>query len=115
LAVDDESVDAVVCTIVLCSVRDLSATLGEIRRVLRPGGRFVFMEHVAAPRGTGLRRVQRLLRPVWQFLADGCTPDRETDAAIRAAGFSHVEIERFRLPREVSVLAGPHIAGEAVR
>jgi len=55
----DNSVDAVVSTLVLCSVKDVSGALQEILRVLRPGGRFVFIEHVAAPPGTWLRRLPR--------------------------------------------------------
>src|SRR5690606_22821288 len=63
LAADDASMDAVVSTLVLCSVRDVRASLAEIRRVLRPGGRYVFIEHVAAPAGSGLRRWQNWLQP----------------------------------------------------
>ena len=50
--------------------------------MLRPGGRFVFIEHVAAPHGTGLHFVQRALRPVWRAFSDGCHPDRDTGRAI---------------------------------
>jgi SAM-dependent methyltransferase len=106
----DRSVDAVVASLVLCSVRDPEATLREVRRVLRPGGRFVFVEHVAAPRGTGLRLVQRALRPLWGALADGCHPDRETGRLIEAAGFASVDLREFRLPVPIM---GPHIAGVA--
>jgi SAM-dependent methyltransferase len=112
LPVADGSVDAVVASLVLCSVRDPEATLREVRRVLRPGGRFVFVEHVAAPQGTGLRAVQRALRPVWAALADGCHPDRDTGRLIEAAGFADVDLRRFRLPVPIM---GPHIAGMARR
>lgn len=110
LPVPDASVDAVVGTLVLCSVADPEAALGEIRRVLRPGGRFIFIEHVAAPRGSRLRRVQQAIRPAWRFAADGCHPDRETRAAIEDAGFAAVRLEHFRAP---VVVVGPHIAGVA--
>ena len=106
----DASVDAVVSTLVLCTVPDVPGALAEARRVLRPGGRFVFVEHVVAPEGTRTRAAQRLVRPVWPLLADGCHPDRDTERAIRAAGFAHVELERFRAP--VPVIA-PHVAGVA--
>jgi SAM-dependent methyltransferase len=107
---DDRSVDFVVGTLVLCSVDDPRATLREIARVLRPGGQYLFIEHVAAPRGTRLRRVQDLLQPPWTFVADGCHPNRETWAAIEGAGFAHVSYERFSTP---VFPVGPHIAGAA--
>jgi SAM-dependent methyltransferase len=111
LPVDDQSVDVVVSTLVLCSVRDLKATLAEIRRVLRPGGKFVFIEHVAAPAGSRLRRLQNGVRPLWSFLADGCQVNRELWRHIEDAGFRHVEIEHFNLDIPI---AKPHIAGIAV-
>lgn len=104
--------DAVVSTLVLCGVPDQGAVLAEILRVLKPGGRFVFLEHVAAEPGTATRRRQRLVRPVWSLLADGCRPDRETWRAIESAGFARVDYERFRLPLPI---AGPHIAGIATK
>lgn len=108
----DASVDAVVSTLVLCSVADQARALAEVRRVLKPGGRFVFLEHVAAPRGSWLRRAQRAVRPVWRLLGDGCFPDRETWHAIGQAGFTEVRLDRFHLP--VPIMA-PHIGGWAVR
>lgn len=112
LPAEDASVDAVVSTLVLCTVPDPVATVGEIVRVLKPGGRFVFIEHVAAPPHTGLRRLQRWVRPLWRRMADGCHPDRETGRTIGQAGFSHVELERFSLP--VGIVK-PHIAGVAFK
>ena|SRR5579859_6225159 len=112
LDVADNSIDAVVGTLVLCSVPDQQHVLQEIRRVLKPGGRFVFIEHVAARRETGLRRRQQFVRPLWSLLADGCHPDRETWAAIDNAGFSDVQLEHFRIPMPI---VGPHIAGYAVK
>ncbi len=108
----DASADSVVGTLVLCSVSDVAAALTEVLRVLRPGGRFVFLEHVAAPPGTWTRRAQRLLRPLWRVAGDGCRPDQDTAALIAGAGFSDVRFERFRAPLPV---VGPHIAGIAVR
>ena len=109
----DASADAVVSTLVLCSVPDVEAVLQEILRVLRPGGRFVFVEHVAAPRGTARRRLQRAVRPVWGAVADGCRPDRETEAAVRRAGFAAVHVERFEGPAPGVVR--PHVAGYALK
>ena len=107
--------DAVVATLVLCSVGDVRAALSEVQRLLRPGGRFVFLEHVAAPAGTGLRRAQRAVRPLWAALADGCHPDRETWTAIESAGFSGLRYDRFRIdvPPPLAFLS-PAIAGSAI-
>jgi ubiquinone/menaquinone biosynthesis C-methylase UbiE len=112
LPVEDESIDAVVSTLVLCSVADQEQTLAEIRRVLRPGGIFLFVEHVAAPAGSWLRRVQDALRPGWQIFGDGCQPNRETWRVIAQAGFEQVRIEHFDLPLPI---IRPHIAGSAAK
>ena len=108
----DGSADAVVSTLVLCSVPDLRGALAEIVRVLKPGGRFVFIEHVAAEPGTRLRKWQHRLRPWFHFLADGCNPDRETRRAIESAGFAEVCIEHFDGPVPI---VRPHIAGVAIK
>jgi ubiquinone/menaquinone biosynthesis C-methylase UbiE len=109
----ESSADAVVSTLVLCSVGDQARALQEIVRVLKPGGRFVFIEHVAAPQGTMMRRVQRGMRPVMKSLADGCNPDRETWAAIEQASFSSAEIEHYSLGGFSFV--APHISGVAIK
>lgn len=105
------SADVVLSTLVLCSVDDVAAALAEVRRLLRPGGRFVFVEHVAAEPGTWLRSLQRGVAPAWGCLADGCHPDRDTLAEIERAGFSRVEAEAFDVP---AMLVRPHVAGYAV-
>jgi len=112
LELEDESVDAVISTHVLCTVSDPERALREILRVLVPGGRFLFIEHVAAPRGTRLRRWQQRLCPLWKRLADGCHPDRETDRIIEAAGFERVFVHRLSLPFP---LVAPHIIGTAIK
>jgi ubiquinone/menaquinone biosynthesis C-methylase UbiE len=112
LPVEDASVDAVITSHVLCSVTDQSQVLREVLRVLRPGGRFAFVEHVAAPADSRLRFWQGVINPPWRFIGDGCNLNRETWAAIEMAGFSQVEIEHLSLPYFV---AAPHIAGQAVK
>jgi SAM-dependent methyltransferase len=107
----DRIADAVIATLVLCSVADPSAVLREVRRLLRPGGTFYFFEHVAAPAGSVLRGIQRMVRPAWKLLTDNCHPDRETEDLIRRAGFGDVGVERFVLS---VALVAPHIAGRAV-
>jgi len=106
----DDSADTVISTLVLCSVADQRAALKEVLRVLRPGGRFLFVEHVVAPEGSSLWFAQRALRRPWGWIADGCRPDCDTGAAIRSAGFSHVDIEPFSVH---AGLVSPHIAGTA--
>jgi SAM-dependent methyltransferase len=81
----DNSFDSLHIGLVLCSVDDVAATLGEIRRVLAPGGRLVVLEHV---RGDGaMGRFQDLIAKPWSWLAGGCKPNRRTIDAIAAAGF----------------------------
>lgn len=108
----DASADAVISTLVMCSVTDQARALAEIKRILKPGGVFAFIEHVAAPSGTGLRTLQRVIKPLWKLVADGCNPDRDTARAIEAAGFSDVSIRALRTPVWV---VSPHIAGTAIR
>ncbi|NGN65830.1 class I SAM-dependent methyltransferase [Streptomyces sp. A7024] len=77
------AVDAVLATTVLCSVRDQAQVLAEIARVLRPGGRLVLAEHVAAPPGSVARAAQRVARPWTRLFDHGCDPVRDTAAAVR--------------------------------
>ncbi|MGH3705240.1 MAG: class I SAM-dependent methyltransferase [Agromyces sp.] len=83
----DASVDEVICSLVLCTVPDPDAVLREVRRVLRPGGRFRFVEHVAAPPRSVRSRVQRALRGAWGWTFEGCDLHRDTGAVIERAGF----------------------------
>jgi SAM-dependent methyltransferase len=96
--VPSESVDMVFASLVLCSVASQEQVLGEVRRVLRPGGRFACVEHVAAPPGTAARRAQRLLARPWKWMFEGCDLCRDTGAALRGAGFSAVDVRPFVLP-----------------
>ncbi len=114
LPLEDASADAVVSTLVLCSVFDLDRVLAEAHRVLRPGGRFVFLEHVAAPRGSWTRRFQHWVKPVWRYLGDGCCPDREIERHIEQAGFACLEIEHRYIHAGLPLI-GRHIAGKATR
>jgi len=111
---EDDAVDAAVCTLVLCTVPDPARMIGEVRRVLKPGGRFFFIEHVAAESGTLLRRMQDLLFGPWRYIFEGCHTNRETGTLLEEAGFSHVEIERFRAKKMPPVIV-PQIAGVATK
>ncbi|KAI4328464.1 hypothetical protein L6164_020817 [Bauhinia variegata] len=111
IPLQDASVDAVVGTLVLCSVKDIEMTLKEMKRVLRPGGLYAFVEHVAAKDGTLLRFVQRVLDPLQQILSDGCHLCRQTGKSISSAGFSSVELNTASL--STAAFVNPHVYGIA--
>ncbi|HET9451964.1 MAG TPA: class I SAM-dependent methyltransferase [Aggregicoccus sp.] len=111
LPLPDASADAVVSTLVLCTVRDVPRTLAEVRRVLKPAGRLVLFEHVASTGGWG--RVQRLMDPVQHFCARGCHLTRDTRAALRAAGFDTGALVDTHVPGAPPRLL-PAIAGSAL-
>jgi SAM-dependent methyltransferase len=110
LGMVDQCSDVVVATAVLCSVDDPIRALAGIRRILKPSGRFVFVEHVAAERGTSLRMAQKMVQPFWTCIADGCHPTRDIGKATFEAGFRTVILDDFRLP--IGPCA-PHVAGVA--
>ena len=114
IAADDASFDYVVSSLVCCSVTDLSYCLREIKRVLRPGGGLVFMEHVAAAEGTSRRRWQNALTPLWKTLMGNCHLNRETEHAIVAAGFAIVEIEKESMRKALPIVR-PTIRGIATK
>lgn len=105
----DNTFDSVHIGLVLCSVGDVAATLGEIRRVLVPGGRLVVLEHVRGEGATG--RLQDLVAGPWSWLAAGCHPNRRTVDAIAAAGFDTTALRRIRTP--VPFPCKPHLHGFA--
>jgi len=93
LPVADRCVDSVVTTWTLCSIPDARAALAEMRRVLRPGGRLVFIEHGRAP-DPSVRRWQDRLTPLWARVAGGCHLNRPIDALLEAAGFQPITLDR---------------------
>jgi ubiquinone/menaquinone biosynthesis C-methylase UbiE len=82
----DASFDDIVCTFTLCTIPDVPAALGEMRRVLKPGGRLLFCEHGLAP-DLPVVRWQKRLTPLWKPLTGGCHLDRDIPALIEAGGF----------------------------
>jgi len=109
---DNESFDYVVSSLVCCSVTDLNACLREIRRVLRPGGGFIFLEHVAAADGSSRRRWQNIINPVWKTFMGNCHLNRETESAIVSEGFDIVQIDRESMRNAPSIVR-PTIRGIA--
>lgn len=101
----DASFDTVVATLVLCTVGDQSRSLTELRRVLKPGGTFRFIEHVRAE-GEPLGGLQDLLTPLWRRIGAGCHLNRRTERRIAQAGFTIVEARRRRLPAGIPLIAG---------
>ncbi len=110
----DESFDVVVSTLVLCSVPDQGVALAEIRRVLRPGGRLVYLEHIAAIENPKRHRWQRRVEPIWKRVAGNCHMTRTTDQAIPAAGFELVEARRESI-RQMSPLLRVSTRGVATK
>lgn len=112
LAFADGSFDAVVCSLVLCSVRDQKAALAEIARVLKPGGRLVFLEHVAADGKPDRLKWQGRIEPVWKQLMGNCHLTRRTEAAIAAAGLDIESIQRESIRKALPIVR-PSIRGVA--
>lgn len=113
IPLDNDSVDAVLGTLVLCSVRDQRQALEEIARVLRPGGVFVFTEHVAAARRSLLFGFQRLAAPFTRRFDRGCDPARDTVSSIRRSPLRIVELHEFTMPFAFG-LTIPLVTGRAV-
>ncbi|ACG74194.1 Methyltransferase type 11 [Anaeromyxobacter sp. K] len=114
LPLPDRSVDAVISSLVLCTVPDPARALAEIRRVLRADGRFWCLEHVAAPVGSRVARLQQLVQRPWRWLFEGCDTRRDVAGFLHAAGFAAVEITPFTL-RTAFLPIRSQIAAVAVR
>jgi ubiquinone/menaquinone biosynthesis C-methylase UbiE len=105
LPFEDSSFDAVVSTLVLCTVRNVARSLTEVRRVLKPEGTFRFMEHVRND-GSFMGTIQDWITPVWKWLAAGCRANRRTQAHVEAAGFHIEQLWRLSVPPGQRLIVG---------
>ncbi|HEX5928527.1 MAG TPA: class I SAM-dependent methyltransferase [Solirubrobacterales bacterium] len=112
LPFEDGSFDTAVVTLVLCTVPDPQAALAEVARVLKPGGRLLFLEHVRSEE-PGLARWQDRLERPWRFLGDGCHCNRDTVATIAASPLTLGDVEHEKLPKAVPIVE-PLVRGSAV-
>lgn len=113
IPLQDKSVDTAVVTYTLCSVADPSRALGEVRRVLKPGGRVLFLEH-GLSEDSAVARWQDRLNPIWRRLAVGCNLNRPVAHLLQQAGFRIAELTEFYMPRTPRPV-GYHYRGTAIR
>jgi SAM-dependent methyltransferase len=106
----DASAEAVISSLVLCTVHDPTAVLAEIKRILVPNGRYSFAEHVVAKRRTPTRWLQRILRRPWAWTFEGCSCERDLTSQITSAGFASADINPYRI-HSPFVPFNTHIAG----
>ena len=98
LPFENETFDCVVSTWTLCSIPEVGRALGEVYRVLRPGGRFVFLEHGLSA-DPGVRNWQRRLNPIQRCLGDGCRLDLDVPALVGSQPFADIQVDRFEMER----------------
>lgn len=118
LGAEDNHFDFVISTGVLCSVKGVDKVLSEIHRVLKPGGKFLFIEHVIDTENRFRSMFQKAAPfTLWRYVSDGCDPGRDTAAAIRRAGFSDISMDEYEQEGAgaISALTRPHISGCAVK
>jgi ubiquinone/menaquinone biosynthesis C-methylase UbiE len=112
IPVPDDTFDTAVATLVLCTVPDPVAAVAELARVVKPGGRLLFIEHVRADDPGSARWQDRLEKP-WRFMADGCYCNRDTAATLAASAFRVESVEHGVFPKSLPIVR-PLIHGSAV-
>jgi ubiquinone/menaquinone biosynthesis C-methylase UbiE len=115
LPFEDASFDTVVSGLVMCTVSDPERSIGEVARVLRPGGRFLFLEHVRAEEGSTRGRWQDRLERPWGVFAGGCHPNRRTVATVERSPLELERVEMREFPTLSAALVRPLAVGVAVR
>ena len=97
IPLDDNSADMAVMTYTLCSIPDSQAAMAEIRRILKPGGRLIYIEHGRAPDESVLRWQNRL-NPVWKVFSGGCNLNRPVPEILGQSGFRSADMQTMYLP-----------------
>ena len=97
LPMPDKTFDTVVSTWTLCSIADVEKALAEVHRVLKPGGRFIFLEHGLSP-DKSVRRWQNRLNGLQKIVADGCHLNRDMHELVAGTGFNNLDVENFYFP-----------------
>ena len=114
IPLDDDSADTVLLTYTLCTIPDFKKALGQMRRVLKPGGRLLFSEHGAAP-DEGVRRWQERINPIWKRIAGGCHINREIPRLIEEAGFKVEDLDTMYLPNTPKIAAFQYWGSATIR
>uniref|UniRef100_A0A8C5M026 Methyltransferase type 11 domain-containing protein n=1 Tax=Leptobrachium leishanense TaxID=445787 RepID=A0A8C5M026_9ANUR len=113
--VADASMDVVVCTLLACSLPDTPKMLEEVRRVLKPGGAFYFLEHVASTDDSSfISYLQKILNPTWSLCLDGCNLRKTTWKDLEQAKFSDLKLRHIQAPNVLMPIT-PHIVGYAIK
>jgi len=110
----DNSCDFVVCTLVLCTVDDPGQCIVQIKRILKPSGAFVFIEHVKARKNTILELLQNLAYKPWHWFFEGCSTNRDTKFLLESGGFSSLDLEEYNLYSPFIPII-PQIRGKAIK
>ncbi|AOY87664.1 phospholipid methyltransferase [Marinobacter salinus] len=113
IPLDNESVDTVLLTFTLCTIPDWHTALEQMKRVLKPGGELLFLEHGESP-DNGTQKWQHRITPGWKKLAGGCHLNRHIADLIRHAGFEITELENLYIPKAPKI-AGYIYKGRAVK
>jgi ubiquinone/menaquinone biosynthesis C-methylase UbiE len=104
LPFDDESFDVVCCMLVLCTVSNPERALAEVHRVMKPSGKLLFIEHVAARQRPRRFLLQRWCEPVWKHLAENCHLTRDSEEAIEKAGFEFEVLKRESMRKALPII-----------
>lgn len=110
----DNSCDFVISTLVLCTVGNPIKCVYQIKRILKPSGKFVFIEHVKAREKSTLALIQNLIHKPWHWFFEGCNTNRDTKKLLECSGFNVLEIENYNL-YSLFIPIIPQIRGVAIK